>query len=65
MEYMNGQMGTDMKENGNIVSDMAKEMTSFRMEIHTWESMSMEKQMAMGSISGQTETSTLVFSWKV
>ena len=64
MGYMSGQTETDTKESGDIVSDMAKAMTSLPMETRTWASMFLEKQTDMVSTNGLMATPTRVFSMK-
>lgn len=52
MEYILGQMETDMKDSGECVSNMDKDMMGFAMEIRILANMLMENLMEKESIFG-------------
>ena len=59
---MCGGMEMNMRENGKRVCDMGKELTSLRLVILIWESITGVKLKDMVSIDGRMGTSTLVSS---
>lgn len=57
-ECIRGKMVTDMKENGNAVLNMDKELISLLMEIFTQVNTKMVNQMAKVNILGKTDLFT-------
>jgi hypothetical protein len=61
-ECINGRTEIDMRENGRIVSRMAKEQIYSLMEIPSQGPIKQGSQMVLVSTSGSPEVSTLVSS---